>query len=256
VSALEPHASPLVFFGIAVIACALAVVGASAYAYAGKARGEPGSVRARRFVIALVVLSAWLTATALVARSGVLTDFTRRPPPLMFIILATVAGGLSVGLSPIGARLAAGLPFAAVIGIQSFRFPLELVMHQAAREGVMPVQMSFSGWNFDIVAGLSAIVVAALAAKGRAPRALLVAWNLLGAALLINVAVIGVTSLPMIAAFGSSPDRLNTWLAFFPFVWLPTVMVSTAMAGHLVVARKLASARAADRAAARAAVSR
>jgi hypothetical protein len=107
----------------------------------------------------------------------------------------------------------------------------------------MPVQMSFSGWNFDILAGVSAIVVAAIAATGRAPRWLLAAWNVTGALLLVNVVVIGVSSLPMFAAFGTAPDRMNSWLAYFPYVWLATVMVAAAMAGHLLVARKLLAGR-------------
>ncbi|MDX1982954.1 MAG: hypothetical protein SFV51_21975 [Bryobacteraceae bacterium] len=82
--------------------------------------------------------------------------------------------------------------------------PLELVMHHAAAEGRMPVQMSYSGWNFDIVTGITAIPVA---------------------------------STPVFAAFG--PDRLNTWIADAPFVWLPCVLVPAALLGHLLLWRKL-----------------
>jgi hypothetical protein len=240
---MEPRASAVVFFGIAAVAVAIAVAGAIAYAYAGKALGESAPVRRNRFLLALAVLAAWLALIGAIARSGVLAQFDRRPPPIIFIVLGTVAAGLTVALSPVGRRLVNGLPFAALIGIQSFRLPLELVMHQAAREGVMPAQMSYSGWNFDIVAGATAIVVAALAATGRAPRRLIAAWNVTGALLLVNVAAIGVSSLPMFARFGSAPERLNTWLAYFPYVWLAPVMVAAAMAGHLLIARKLLAAR-------------
>jgi len=240
---MQPHASPIVSVGIAVVAVAIAIGGAVAYAQAGKALGEGAETRRRRFWLALVVLGAWLALTGGIAATGVLTNFARRPPPIMFIVMGTAAAGLAVGLSPVGRRLVTGLPFAALIGLQSFRLPLELVMHRAAREGVMPVQMSFSGWNFDILAGVSAIVVSLLAAKGRAPRPLIAAFNVTGALLLVNVAAIGVSSLPMFAAFGAAPERLNTWLAYFPYVWLAPVMVAAAMAGHLLVARKLLAER-------------
>jgi hypothetical protein len=216
-------------------ALAVVVALAGAWAYARAADGGRG----RRFATAVAVIGAWMAVTGLAARSGVLADFTRRPPPMMFILAGTAVAGLSIGLSRVGARLAAGLSFATLIGIQSFRLPLELIMHRAARDGVMPVQMSFSGYNFDIVAGAAAVVVSILLATGKAPRALAMAWNMFGAALLVIVVVIGVSSLPMFAAFGDSPDRLNTWLAYFPFVWLPTVMVAAAFAGHLIIARKV-----------------
>jgi hypothetical protein len=240
---MPPHASPFVSCGIAAVAVALAIAGAIAYAQAGKALGEDAATRGRRFWTALAVLAGWLALTGGIAASGLLTDFARRPPPIMFIVMGTAAAGLAVGLSPVGRRLVTGLPFAALIGLQSFRLPLELVMHRAAREGIMPIQMSFSGWNFDILAGATAIVVAVLAGKGRAPRPLLAAWNVTGALLLVNVAAIGVSSLPMFAAFGAAPERLNTWLAYFPYVWLAPVMVAAAMAGHLLVARKLLAER-------------
>jgi hypothetical protein len=240
---MPPHASWFVSCGIAAVAVVVAMTGAIVYAQAGKASGESAGARHRRFWLALAVLATWLAVTGAVAGSGVLAQFDRRPPPIMFVLMGTAAAGLAVALSPVGRRLVTGLPFAALIGIQSFRLPLELVMHQAAREGVMPVQMSFSGWNFDIVAGASAIVVAIIAAAGRAPQWLIAAWNVTGALLLVNVVAIGVSSLPMFAAFGKAPERLNTWLAYFPYVWLATVMVAAAMAGHLLVARKLLAGR-------------
>ena len=43
--------------------------------------------------------------------------------------------------------------------------------------------------------------------------------------------------MPMFHRFGM--DRLNVWVADPPFVWLPTVMVLTALAGHLLMFRKL-----------------
>ena len=76
--------------------------------------------------------------------------------------------------------------------------------------------MTYTGSNFDIVTGVSAIIVAALAARGLAPRWLLLAWNALGSLLLVAILVIAVASLPTFAAFGSEPARLNTWVAYFP----------------------------------------
>jgi len=46
---------------------------------------------------------------------------------------------------------------------------------------------------------------------------------------------IAVLSTPIFAAFGSTPDRLNTFVVDPPFVLLPAVLVLAAWAGHLVV---------------------
>jgi hypothetical protein len=46
---------------------------------------------------------------------------------------------------------------------------------------------------------------------------------------------VAVLSTPVFAVFGSY--RLNTFVTYVPFVWLPAVMVSAALAGHLIIAR-------------------
>jgi hypothetical protein len=112
-------------------------------------------------------------------------------------------------------------------------------MHRAATEGTMPEQMTFTGLNFDIVSGATAIIVAAMVARGVAPRGLVVAWGVLSSALLAIVMGIAVASMPALAAFGHDPAHLNTWLTFFPFVWLPGVLVPAALFGQIVVLRKL-----------------
>jgi hypothetical protein len=57
------------------------------------------------------------------------------------------------------------------------------------------------------------------------------------------IVVIAVTTAPMVRAFGDDPRHINTWVLFFPYVWLPAVLVPIAIAGHLVVTRALLAAR-------------
>jgi hypothetical protein len=228
----------LVFIALAAGVAALATWGA---ARATDSAGPPAPRAPRvapRWLAAVAVAGAWMLAWALVARTGALLRFDHRPPPMLFMMVATLAAGVAVGASPLGARLSR-LPLAALVGFQAFRLPLELVMDRAAHAGVMPVQMSFEGWNFDIVTGGSALVVAALLLADRAPRALVVAWNVLGVALLANIVAIAIASTPLVHAFGTAPAALNTWIGTAPFVWLPTVFVSLAIAGHIVVTRRL-----------------
>ena len=174
------------------------------------------------------------------AASGLLARFELRPPPLLAVLLPTLALPIALARSRLGALLADHAPLAGLIGFQAFRLPLELVMHQAAVEGVMPPQMTFTGSNFDIVSGATALLVALAVAGGYAPRWLIALWNALGSLLLLNILVIALASLPQVAAFGSDPAHVNTWVAYFPYVWLPAGLVTSALFGHAVVWRKLA----------------
>ena len=189
-------------------------------------------------IVAVVGTTLWMLVTWLIAATGIIADVSRRPPPMLIMPLTVIAMSIAIAYSRYGTRFVEGLPLWILIAGQAFRFPLELLMHRAAEEGVMPPQMSYSGWNFDIVSGITAIPVAWALARGVVhARALAVAWNILGSILLANILVVAMISTPLVAAFGG--HRLNTWVAYPPYVWLPTMMVVCAITGHLVIFRKL-----------------
>jgi hypothetical protein len=99
--------------------------------------------------------------------------------------------------------------------------------------------MSYSGRNFDVLTGVAAIVVAALVKAGIGGHRLVAIWNVAGFALLVNIVTVAILSTPRFAMFGD--DRLNVFVAYPPFVWLPAVLVLAALAGHLIVFRALRS---------------
>jgi hypothetical protein len=228
------NASPAVILGFAFLPVLVALVVVVGFAAAGEWSGRPG-----RLVRAGALAAVWLAATALLAATGVLGRFQVRPPPFLLLMAFLLVASVALALSPAGAHLAR-LPLFALVSAQAFRLPLELVMHQAAREGVMPTQMSFQGYNFDIVTGaLAAVLAIVLWRWPRTPRWLVIGWNVLGALLLANVMAIAIASTPVVHAFGTDPAQLNTFVAHWPFVWLPTVLVPVALIGHIVVARRL-----------------
>jgi Na+-driven multidrug efflux pump len=73
----------------------------------------------------------------------------------------------------------------------------------------------------------------------RVPRAVLWAWNLWGSWCLVVILAVAVTTSPVVRLFGDDPRNLNTWVLFFPYVWLPVVLVTVAIAGHVMVTRAL-----------------
>jgi hypothetical protein len=233
---MAPQASLVVWLGILLIAVVMAALFVVAGGVAARRLGEPSGPVVARAAMGVV---AWLGFSAALALSGVLSRWDVRPPPMAVIFLGTISLGIGIGVSNFGRRLSRGLPLVALVLAQGFRFPLEIVMHQAALEGVMPVQMSYSGYNFDIVTGISAIAIAALLARGKAPRWLLFAWSAYGLSCLVVIAVVALAAMPLIHAFGTAPEQLNTWVAYFPFVWLPASLVTLAITGHIVVLRKL-----------------
>ena len=206
-------------------------------AVAWRRSGAPISAAARAAAVSVAGASAWMAGTGMVAASGVLRDWERTPPPIGMLVAAITALAFGMAYSPFGSRIASTMPLWVLVLVQAFRLPLEVAMHAMYVRGVMPVQMSYTGLNFDIVTGATAIPVALLAATGHAGPRLIAAWNIVGLGLLVNVVTVAILATPRFSYFGD--DHLNIWVTYPPFVWLPAVMVLAALAGHLLIFRAL-----------------
>ena len=197
-----------------------------------------GSGRSLREVGVLIL---WFAVTGVLAARGTLSSFTP-PPPMLGILIVTLISTVGLVLSPLGRRLATGSSLAWLIGFQAFRIPVEIVLFRLHQEGVVPVQLTFEGLNFDILSGLTALPVAWLAARNRLPTWGLVVWNVFGLVLLLNILTVALLSLPLpTRIFMNEPA--NTIVTTFPFVWSATFLVPAALAGHLLVFRRLWIAR-------------
>jgi hypothetical protein len=241
------YADPAV---LAFVALPLLLVGLLAWGAAAAARrgGAPPDAERRVALTHAVLAAIWMTAVWIAADSGVLREWDRMPPPFALLVAGILALSVVIALGPTGRQIARHLPLWVLVAVQAFRLPLELVMHEMYERGVMPGVMTYSGRNFDIVTGATAIVVAALVARkerrrgvpadrGRGGRALVWVWNLVGLALLVNVVTVAILATPRFRYFGD--DQLNVWVTYPPFVWLPAVLVLAALAGHLVILRAL-----------------
>jgi len=190
----------------------------------------------RQATLAAILAGLWIVATGLAAARGVLRMWG--PPTMAPVLLGMLVIAIGVALSPLGGRIVAHISIAALVGFQGFRVLVELLLHRAFVEGLMPIQMSWSGRNFDVVSGATAILLGAWLATGRRSRGLVLAWNVLGVLLLANIVAVALLSAPTpFRVFMNEPA--NTFITRVPWVWLPAVMVLAAVMGHALVFRWL-----------------
>lgn len=185
---------------------------------------------------------AWLAITGVLAFGGSLSDFQHLPPrlPLLFALMFVVIYFGSY--FPAASKLIENPGLAWLIGLQVFRVGVEIFLYVGHRAGFVPVQMTFEGRNWDVITGLTALPIAWLVAKKKAPRWLVYAWNSIGLALLLNVIVVAVLSMPTpLRRFHNEPA--NTFVSFFPYVWLPLYLVQVAWMSHLLVFRAVKTYR-------------
>lgn len=189
-------------------------------------------------VLTAILLVAWLIAAAFVGHQEWAHTFDSFPPPGVRAFFAFIAITIIIALSKAGKVLALNTPLWLLIGFQTFRIPLELLIHAAYLENVTIIQMTYYGRNFDIITGILALALALYSFKKVISNKVILAWNLLGLALLVNVVGTGVMSMPHHLQIIET-DIPNIWVTFFPFIWLPFVLVCSALFGHLLIFRYL-----------------
>jgi hypothetical protein len=213
------------------------VLGVAALAGLALARSAPADdTRATWLSWRLGVgLLGWVAIPGGLAAAGLLNRYPL-PPPALVVVALTTLGTIAVAWSRTGTRIIGAVPLWLLVGYQVFRIPVELVLHRLYTEGVIPVEMTYAGRNFDIVSGLTAAAVALWIRRGRDAKGLVLLWNLLGLGLLVNIVTIAVLSTPIPIRQFDPPNLLP---GLFPYVWLPTVLVQAALLGHLLVFRAL-----------------
>lgn len=196
------------------------------------------AARTRNVGLAALGVAGWM------ALQAAATPFTLGwiPVSLFAFFFATNGTVLALALSPLGRWLAAGVPLIALVAFPGFRFPLELVLHSWAEQGVIPVSMTWSGQNLDIVAGVfgPACALGMWAVPGRA-RAFAWLGNTVCFAFLLNVMRVAMQSSPGPQRIFGDPPLLLA--AHVPAVWIVSICVAGALLGHLVTFRKLLTER-------------
>lgn len=231
-------ASTAAFVGVVAAVAVMLVIGTQA---AGPRLREAPDYTARWARGTALSVLAWLGVTAAFSASGVL-EAPGPPPRAMFFFVGSNLAAVIFAFSRAGTRLSAGLPVAALVGFHAFRLPLELVLHRWYAEGVLPVQMTYAGRNFDIVTGILAAVIGVWLWRRGPSRPLVWLFNLVGFALLVTVASIAVLSSPVpFRVFTNDPPMLLVYHA--PYGWIVPMCVAPALAGHLLLFRWLWRAR-------------
>lgn len=131
------------------------------------------------------------------------------------------------------------LPLETLTLLHIIRIPVEIVLFWLFQNGQIPQIMTFEGRNFDILSGLTAPIIYLIVVRtGKINRPLLISWNVIALALLINIVTIAFLSLKS-SLQKPAFEQPNIAVAYFPFIWLPTVVVPIVLFSHLAILWKL-----------------
>lgn len=126
-----------------------------------------------------------------------------------------------------------------LIGIQAFRILPEIFLDLAYREGIVPIQMTYHGRNFDIVVAIVAIII--FFSKKYIPindKKLGILFSIFGLFWLFNIIIVAVLSMPTPQRYFMN-EPANTMISLSPYILLPMILVFTAMWGHFLLIKKV-----------------
>lgn len=187
----------------------------------------------------VIVLAGWAVTLSILSLSGVTRNFGIFPVNAAPVVLIPLIGSFFIVFSGKTRHLLQFVPEKAIITMNVFRFFVEILLWLLFIQNLVPVQMTFEGRNFDILAAVTAPIAAWLFAG---KRWALIGWNILGLCLLINIVTIALLSMPTpVRVFNNEPA--NTILLEWPFILLPGMLVPLAYYLHFLSLRQLTLGR-------------
>jgi hypothetical protein len=189
----------------------------------------------------LIGLPLWLLYVGLLSYSGIVSNTALRPPGIIYVALPAVLFVLLVfARSDAGARIAAAFPIWVIIGMQTFRIGVELLLHRLWMDGLAPRVVTYQGRNIDILIGLSAPLIGWISTRGRWGERLALGWNVIGLLTLANAITLSALTAPGLNLIHSEVP--NTAIGGFPFIYVAGFFAPLAMALHALSIRGLRAA--------------
>lgn len=187
----------------------------------------------------LIGLAVWMLLQMVLSLTGFYRDSESMPPRFVLLIAPGIIFSVAMFLTKRGKTFIDSLDINKLTLLHAVRVPVEITLYFVSAAGLIPVLMTFEGKNYDIISGLTAPLIYYLVfVNGKASKTTLLIWNFICLGLLINVLTIAILS-------AQTPfqklalDQPNIGVAYFPFVWLPTVIVPIVLFSHLVSIRQL-----------------
>lgn len=187
----------------------------------------------------LFLIMFWAVAQSFIALNLLYVNEDAMPPRLMLGMLPILLAIPVFFLTKRGRRFMDNINLKTLTWMHIIRIPVEITLAMLYHEEMISVLQTFEGTNFDIFSGITAPLMAWYAFKGgEVKKKLLLGWNILCLALLLNVVITSALALPspmQQLAF----DQPNVGILYFPFILLPTVVVPIVLFAHLVAIRRL-----------------
>ena len=191
----------------------------------------------------IVSLAAVLIIQAAIGLTGFYQVTQTFPPRFVLLIGPGLIITVVLFITRWGRNFIDSLNIKKLTLLHTIRIPVEITLYFVSVAKLIPELMTFEGNNYDIISGVTAPIIFYLVfVSKKLNNKALIAWNFICLGLLVNVLVIAILSAQtpfQRIAF----DQPNVGVTYFPFVWLPGVVVPIVFLSHLAAIRQLILSR-------------
>jgi hypothetical protein len=190
-------------------------------------------------LVVLIIIFLWLLLHAILSMNGFYLVTNTLPPRFALLVAPFLLIILLLFITHPGRRFIDSLSLKILTQLHVLRIFVEIILWWLSIYKFIPELMTFEGRNFDILAGITAPIIAYYGfTKPRLNNTFILLWNVICLLLLINIVVNAVLSAP--SPFQQFAfDQPNVAVLYFPFVWLPCFIVPVVLFSHLVLIRRL-----------------
>lgn len=191
----------------------------------------------------LLVIFIWLVVQSVLALSGFFAVTTSLPPHFLLLMVVPAAALVFIFSTAKGRTLTEGFNVQQLTLLHSVRVVIELVLFWLFLNRQMPKLMTFEGRNFDLFSGLSAPLVYYFGfVKNKMGVKTILLWNIVCLFILLFTVGNAVLSAPTpFQRFGF--EQPTVAVLYYPFVWLPGLIVPVVVFSHLAAIRILLKKR-------------
>lgn len=187
----------------------------------------------------LMTIVAWLTFQSAIAVTGFFTITNTLPPRFLILIALPFAGIIAIFSAANGKAFVNGFDIKTLTLLHTIRIPIEVVLFWLFLNKAVPQLMTFEGKNFDLISGITAPLVYYFGfVRGKLGVKAILGWNFICLFILLFTVSNAILSAPFpFQKFAL--DQPTVAVLYFPFAWLPGVVVPIVIFSHLISIRLL-----------------
>ncbi len=185
---------------------------------------------------ALTIYSVWIIIISLLSLNDFFEDTSAIPPRIAFAVVPTVFFTIflyrKITTTSIDIKI--------LTALHIIRIPVETNLYQLFLNKKIPVLMTFEGYNFDIISGITALIFCCyfIISKKLISDKILIIWNICGIIMLtiiVSISILSAKTPFQQIAF----EQPNIAINEFPNTLLPAVIVPLVLLSHLLALKKL-----------------